>query len=229
MAAVPENGRRLILVGSAANETGGAALAVFDGAAVGSSPAAAPAYRCTGCPAGSAGAYFVFPRSRIQAELGSKRAGTRNPRASEELTQVRVVEARNPRSQQSAGSAYYTFDGAFRLVKAELNRDVELLQRKYETEKLVTSATRFRGDARSSTRSSAGTARATTASTVRRPARRTPWGRATGSRSIGPRCRLVPALVALPRSAPYERSWSCSCTPAGYWLLTRPSEFLEQE
>ena len=147
MAVVTVDGRRLILVGSAANETGGAALAVFDGAAQGSSPAAGSAYRCTGCPEGAPLRYFVFPRSRLQAELGLNAQVFEITRAAGGLIQVRVVEAGIPEMQQPAGSAYYTFDEAFRLVKAELNRDVEPIQRKYETEKLATAATRFRGDA----------------------------------------------------------------------------------
>jgi hypothetical protein len=50
MALVTMNGRRLILVGSAANENGGAALAVFDGAANGSSPGAGPGLSVLGLP-----------------------------------------------------------------------------------------------------------------------------------------------------------------------------------
>ena len=147
MAAVQRDGRRLVLVGSAANETGGAALAVFDGAAVGSSPAADPAYRCAGCPEGTPAHYFVFPRSRIQAELRVNAFVLEILDTSEEKTRVRVVQAGGLDHGESAGSAYYTFDAGFRLVDAELNPDVEVLQRKYEAEHLVSASTRPRGDA----------------------------------------------------------------------------------
>ena len=148
MAVVRMNGRRLILVGSAANETGGAALAVFEGAAHGSSPAADPAYRCAGCPAGTPLHYLVFPRSRLQAELGH------NAQVFGISTDVRRDGSgfgwstpAIPTPAGAIGSAYYTFDSAFRLARAELSTDVTPIQRKYEAEKLVSPATRPRGDA----------------------------------------------------------------------------------
>jgi hypothetical protein len=147
MAVVRRDGRRLILVGSAANETAGAALAVFDGAAVGSSPAADSAYRCAGCPPGTPTHYFVFPRSRIQAELGGNAFVFEILDISEGKTRVRVVQAGGTNPGEPTGSAYYTFDAGFRLVDAELDPYVEVLQRKYEAEHLVSSATRPRGDA----------------------------------------------------------------------------------
>ena len=96
MAVVRMNGRRLILVGSAANETGGAALAVFEGAAHGSSPAADPAYRCAGCPPGTPLHYLVFPRSRLQAELGHNAQVVGISTESGEMIRVRVVQAGEP-------------------------------------------------------------------------------------------------------------------------------------
>jgi hypothetical protein len=147
MAAVRLNGRRLVLVGSAANETGGGALAVFDGDAQGSSPSADPAYRCSGCPEGTPLHYLVFPRSRLQAELGHNAQTIEISAESGELIRIRVALAGDPGSGASIGSAYYTFDTAFRLSRADLNPDVMPIQRKSEAEKLVTAATRFRGDA----------------------------------------------------------------------------------
>jgi hypothetical protein len=147
MAVLRMNGRRLILVGSAANETGGAALAVFEGSAHGSSPAADPAYRCAGCPPGTPVHYLVFPRSRLQAELGHNAQVVEIAPESGERIRVRVVHAGAPDNGGSIGSAYYTFDSAFRLAKAELSPDVTPIQRQYEAEKLVSPATRPRGDA----------------------------------------------------------------------------------
>jgi hypothetical protein len=147
MAVVRMNGRRLILIGGAANETGGAALAVFEGAANGSSPAADPAYRCSGCPSGTPLHYFVFPRSPLQKELGHNAQVVGIAPESGERIRVRVVHAGDPYSGGPTGSAYYTFDSALRLAKAEQNPDIAPVQRKYEAEKLVTAATRPRGDA----------------------------------------------------------------------------------
>jgi hypothetical protein len=90
---------------------------------------------------------LVFPRSRIQAELGEKAFVFEILGTSEERTRVRVVQAGGLDPGGSAGSAYYTFDAGFRLVDAELNADVEVLQRKYEAEHLVSAATRPRGKA----------------------------------------------------------------------------------
>jgi hypothetical protein len=147
MAVLRMNGRRLILVGSAANETGGAALAVFERTARGSSPAADAAYRCAGCPSGTPLHYVLFPRSRLQAELGHNAQVVEIAPESGERIRVRVVHAGAPDNGGSIGSAYYTFDSAFRLAKAELSPDVTPIQRKYEAEKLVSPATRPRGDA----------------------------------------------------------------------------------
>jgi len=147
MAVVRVNGRRLVVVGSAANETGGAALAVFDGSVQGSSPAADPAYRCAGCPAGAPLHYLVFPRSRLQAELGENAQVVEILAASGGMIRIRVVQAGDPDLVGTAGSAYYTLDSAFRISDAELNPDVAPIQRKYEAERLVSSATRPRGDA----------------------------------------------------------------------------------
>jgi len=147
IAVVGMNGRRLILVGSAANETGGAALAVFDGSAQGSSPAADPAYRCAGCPSGTPLHYLVFPRSRLQAELGQNALVLGISAASGGMIRVRVVQAGDPYAAGATGSAYYTLDSAFRISAAELNPDVTPIQRKYEAERLVSAATRPRGDA----------------------------------------------------------------------------------
>ena len=47
----------------------------------------------------------------------------------------------------TAASAYYTLDSAFRIADGELSPDVGPIQRKYEAEHLVSSATRPRGDA----------------------------------------------------------------------------------
>ena len=44
------------------------------------SPAADPAYRCTGCPAGTPLHYLVFPRSRLQTELEQIRSSRGDPR-----------------------------------------------------------------------------------------------------------------------------------------------------
>jgi hypothetical protein len=147
MAVVRMNGRRLILVGSAANETGGAALAVFEGVALGSSPAADPAYRCSGCPSGTPLHYLVFPRSRLQAELGHNAQVVGISTESGDRVRIRVVQAGDPHNGGSVGSAYYMFDAAFRLSKAELSPDVTPIQRKYEAEHLASAATRPRGDA----------------------------------------------------------------------------------
>ncbi|MCU0248761.1 MAG: hypothetical protein MUE61_00995 [Vicinamibacterales bacterium] len=147
MAVVQMNGRRLILVGSAANETGGAALAVFEGAANGSSPAADAAYRCSGCPSGTPLHYLVFPRSRLQAELGHNAQVVGISTESGDRVRIRVAQAGVPDNGGSIGSAYYTFDSAFRLANAELSPDVTPIQRQYEAEKLVSPATRPRGDA----------------------------------------------------------------------------------
>ena len=99
------NGRRLILVGSAANETGGAALAVFDGEASGSSPATDPAYRCSGCPEGTPLHYLVFPRSRLQAELGHNALVLGISAESGGLIRIRVVQAGDPYNGGSTGLA----------------------------------------------------------------------------------------------------------------------------
>jgi hypothetical protein len=147
MAVVRLDGRRLILIGSAANETGGAGLAVFEGPAHGSSPAADPAYRCSGCPPRTPVHYLVFPRSRLQAELGHNAQVVEIAPESGELIRVRVVQAGVPDNGGSIGSAYYTFDSAFRLAKAGLSPDVTPIQRQYDAEKLVSPATRPRGDA----------------------------------------------------------------------------------
>lgn len=147
VAVVVMNGRRLVLVGSAANETGGAALAVFDGGANGSSPAADEAYRCAGCPPGMPRHYLVFPRSRLQAELGNNAQVVEISAASGGMVRIRVVHAGDPDSGGSTGSAYYTLDSAFRISAGELNSDVAPIQRKYEAEHLATAATRPRGAA----------------------------------------------------------------------------------
>jgi hypothetical protein len=147
MAVVHVNGRRWVLVGGVANETGGAALAVFDGSAQGSSPAADPAFRCAGCPAGRPQHYFVFPRSRLQAALAHRAQVVQLIPTSDGLVRVRVCVASVDGGPFGTGSAYYTFDAGFRLVKAELNDDVGPVQRAYESRGLVTSATRFRGAA----------------------------------------------------------------------------------
>ena len=141
------NGRRLILVGSAANETGGAAIAVFDGDANGSSPAADPAYRCSGCPPGTPLHYLVFPRSRLQTELGENAQVVGIAPESGDMIRIRVVQAGHPYDGGPTGSAYYTLDSAFRIAKAEQNPDVGPIQRKYEAEHLTSPATRPRGDA----------------------------------------------------------------------------------
>ena len=147
MTVVQMNGRRLILVGSAANETGGAALAVFEGSAHGSSPAADAAYRCSGCPSGTPLHYVLFPRSRLQAELGHNAQVVGISTESGDRVRIRVVQAGDPNAGSSIGSSYYTFDSAFRLARAELSTDVTPIQRQYEAEKLVSPATRPRGDA----------------------------------------------------------------------------------
>lgn len=124
-----------------------AALAVFDGAASGSSPAADPAYRCSGCPEGAPLHYLVFPRSRLQAELGHNAQVVEISNAAGKTIRIRVVQAGDPGIPGVIGSAYYTLDSAFRIVDGELSSDVEPLQRQSEVEHLVTPATRPRGKA----------------------------------------------------------------------------------
>jgi hypothetical protein len=63
------------------------------------------------------------------------------------MIRVRVVQAGDPYAAGATGSAYYTLDSAFRISAAELNPDVTPIQRKYEAERLVSAATRPRGDA----------------------------------------------------------------------------------
>ena len=147
MAIVRLNDRRLVVVGSAANETGGAALAVFDGDAQGSSPAADPDYRCAGCPAGVPLHYLVFPRSRLQAELGGNAQVVEVLAAPGGMIRIRVIQAGDPMLVGTAASAYYTLDTAFRIADGELSQEIWSIQRKYETEHLVSAATRPRGDA----------------------------------------------------------------------------------
>jgi hypothetical protein len=91
--------------------------------------------------------YLVFPRSRLQAELGHNAQVVEIAPESGERIRVRVVQAGDPNAGSSIGSSYYTFDSAFRLARAELSTDVTPIQRKYEAEKLVSPATRPRGDA----------------------------------------------------------------------------------
>ena len=147
MAVVRVNGRRLVVVGSAANETGGAALAVFDGSAQGSSPAADPAYRCAGCPAGAPLHYLVFPRSRLQAELGENAQVVEILAASGGMIRIRVIQAGDPMLVGTAASAYYTLDAAFSIADGKLSPEIGPIQRKFEAEHLVSAATRPRGDA----------------------------------------------------------------------------------
>ena len=147
MAIVRVDGRRLIIVGSAANETGGAALAVFDRSAQGSSPAADAEYRCAGCPAGAPLHYLVFPRSRLQAELGENAQVVEVIAAPGGTIRIRVIQAGDSMLVGTAASAYYTLDPAFRIVDDELGSEMGSIQRKYEAEHLVSSATRPRGDA----------------------------------------------------------------------------------
>jgi len=147
MAVVRVKGRRLVVVGSAANETGGAALAVFDGTAQGSSPAADSAYRCAGCPAGTPLHYLVFPRSRLQAELGENAQVVEILAAPGGMIRIRVVQAGDPMLVGIAGSAYYTLDTAFRVSDGKLSQEMGPIQRKYEAEHLVSAATRPRGNA----------------------------------------------------------------------------------
>ena len=147
VAVVRSGQRRFVLVGAVANEERGASLAVFEDEANGSSPAADPAYRCSGCPPGKPLHYFVFPRSRLQAEAGQNAQVTQFVPASDGAVRVRVTLAGFEGSPFGHGSAYYTFDSAFRLVDAELNDDVLPVQRAYESQGLATAATRFRGDA----------------------------------------------------------------------------------
>ena len=147
MAIVRVGGRRLIVVGSAANETGGAALAVFDRSAQGSSPAADAEYRCAGCPAGAPLHYLVFPRSRLQAELGENAQVVEVIAAPGGTIRIRVIQAGDSMLVGTAASAYYTLDTAFRIADGELGSEMGSIQRKYEAEHLVSSATRPRGDA----------------------------------------------------------------------------------
>ena len=166
MAIVRLNGRRLVVVGSAANETGGAALAVFDGAAAGLVAGRRP--RRIGALAALPGTrlhYLVFPRSRLQAELGGNAFVVRDPRRAGR--DDRGSESCRPASSmlaRSAGSAYYTFDTAFRLVDAELN---PMSRCSSASTRPSTWCRRRRGpgETPTSTLCSAGTGRATTAST----------------------------------------------------------------
>jgi hypothetical protein len=146
MAAVDLGGRRVVLVGSSANETGGAALAVFEGPVRGAAPSANPAYRCSGCPTGGPSPYLVFPRSRLQKEMGVCAAVFEIASTAVGTIQVTVVVAGVPGHDEPVGLAYYTLDRDFRVVDAKLGSGFGTVQRQYEAKEWVSASTRFRGD-----------------------------------------------------------------------------------
>jgi len=146
MAAVDLGGRRAVLIGSSANETGGAALAVFEGPVRGAAPSAKPAYRCSGCPTGAPTPYLVFPRSRLQEEMGACAEVFEIASTVVGTIQVTVVVAGVPGHDDPTGLAYYTLDRDFRVIHAELGGGFGSVQRQYEARRWITPATRYRGE-----------------------------------------------------------------------------------
>jgi hypothetical protein len=145
VAKVEIGGKRLTLVGGCANETGGAALAVFEGPVNGSSPAANPAYRCTGCSAGGPLHYLIFPRSRLQAELDHVGQIFEIRPGPGDTIVVTVIVSGHAEMDDTYGLAYYTLDSDFRIVHVEQGGNFGMIQRRFEADRLVTSRTRFHG------------------------------------------------------------------------------------
>jgi hypothetical protein len=138
-------GRWATLVGAAHNETGGASLAVFFGNIAGSAPATRARYTCDGCPAGTPDIFIVFPRSRLQDQLGENAiVGTVSVVGPDRLS-VGVVNAGHLYTPQlCCGWSYYTLDHDFRVVGTELGGSYPSLQRAFEAEHRVTASSRFR-------------------------------------------------------------------------------------
>jgi hypothetical protein len=138
-------GRRVRLVGGVNNEFRGASLAVFDGEVTGSAPASSAHYRCDGCLPGSPTAFFVFPPSRLELELGRTAGVVSLVATGPDRFTVGVLEATAMPPDSAVALAYYTFDRDLRLIHAEMGSGFEALVRRYEAEKRVTPRARYRG------------------------------------------------------------------------------------
>jgi hypothetical protein len=138
-------GRWATLVGAAHNDTGGASLAVFFGNIGGSAPASRAEYTCDGCPAGTPDIFMVFPRSRLQRQLGENAiVGTVSVVGPDRLS-VGVVNAGLLHAPQlCCGWSYYTLDRDFRVLDVELGGSYRSLQRAFEADHRVTASSRFR-------------------------------------------------------------------------------------
>jgi len=139
-------GRWATLVGAAHNETGGASLAVFFGNIGGSAPATRAAYACDGCPAGTPDIFLLFPRSRLQDQLGENAIVQSVSVIGADRLSIGVVNSGSPDAVQfCCGHSYYTLDRDFRVLDAELGGSYWSLQRALEADHRVTASSRFRG------------------------------------------------------------------------------------
>jgi hypothetical protein len=112
-------GRSLAFVCAISNEFKGGSLAVLEAnQPFGAAPAASDYYRCTGCPAGTPVAFFVFPRLDVTAALG-QHSHVSNVFV-DTLGQIMVdvlhyVGEGVPRDLQRSATSQYSLDQFFRV------------------------------------------------------------------------------------------------------------------
>jgi hypothetical protein len=117
------NGKRVMLVGAAHNETRGASLAVLDYDNLsGSAPAEKPYYRCVDCLPGQPLKFVVFPRGELGA-LHDERAAPTELRVTpdgEIILSVRLLSGLIPgEPEPQSGVAIYTLSPDLEILQAE--------------------------------------------------------------------------------------------------------------
>jgi len=139
---IPTEAGSLTFVGASFNESGGGSLAVFRGPLTGAAPAETPKYRCVDCPAGTPDVFLVFPRSRLQEQLGVTAEVLDVAPVSPGQYIVRVQVAKD---DAGIASAYYRIDASGHILDADVAADLNSLQGRLEKTGSVPAATRSRG------------------------------------------------------------------------------------
>jgi hypothetical protein len=129
LTAIERDGRQLMLVGAANNETGGASLAVLDyDNPSGSAPAANRKYVCQECPAGVPETFLIFPRLDISAKAESHAGISGFVPAASGRTLVLVHHgAATVGEARRAATTIYTLDADHRIVAAEVVANYKVL------------------------------------------------------------------------------------------------------
>jgi hypothetical protein len=141
-------GRPIVVVGACNNEKRSGSLAVFDeDSVVGSAPAEQSKYSCRSCGSARPLAFFVFPQTRLAAELDIPTPVLDVKAAGGVLTAVAnqsgtVVIPPDPQRLAPAYT-YYDFDSDLSILHADVNDGYADTQRRLEQIGRVTPGSRF--------------------------------------------------------------------------------------